>query len=146
MNLSRMKAIWSFLLVVWLSYSMLTSSQKDACPPWFTLDNKTSTGCSCYRKEGRGVECHSNSALLKFGYSVYHCSLATAWLTTTQMDFVKLASVHTLLITLQIDFVSFSYQILCPNLMSSCVVLWIEKVHCVESPKMAIALHSIHTH
>ena len=113
MKLSRMKAIWSFLLVVWLSCRMFTSAQKDVGPPWFTVN---------HRKETRGIKCHSNSTLLK---------LATAWLITTQLDFVKLASVRTLLITLHM-----SHFIQLPDNVSK-----LNEFMC-----MATALHFIHTH
>ena len=72
-----MKATWSLILVVWLSCRMLISAQKDVCPPWFTPDNKSSTGCSCNEGARRGHEfkCQSNSISLQFGYCMTYNNL-----------------------------------------------------------------------
>jgi len=76
-KVSRMKATWSLFLVVWLSSGMLTSAQKDVCPPWFTPDNKSSTGCSCNEgaRGGHEFKCHSNSISLQFGYCMTYNNL-----------------------------------------------------------------------
>ena len=42
-----MKANCFFLLILLLSFTEQTPAQQDVCPPWFTPDNTSNTGCSC---------------------------------------------------------------------------------------------------
>ena len=69
-----MEAVWSYLLVVWLSFIALTTAQKNVCPPWSIPDSRSTTGCSCYHAERVEINCISNSTLLKFGYCMTYNS------------------------------------------------------------------------
>ena len=62
-----MKANCFFLLILLLCFTEQTTAQRDVCPPWFILDNTTSTGCFCHR-EGSKVSCDPDFALLHFGF------------------------------------------------------------------------------
>ena len=62
-----MKANCLFLLILLLCFTEQTTAQRDVCPPWFILDNTSSTGCSCH-PEGSKVSCDPDFALLHFGF------------------------------------------------------------------------------
>ena len=58
---------------------MLTTAQKEVCPPWSIPDNRSSTGCSCYHAHAAtdlDVNCNSNSTSLNFGYCMTYNSSA----------------------------------------------------------------------
>ena len=62
-----MKAIVSLFLVILLfSFTEQTTTQRDVCPPWFTPDNSSSTGCSC-SDSYEAVKCGSDFPLIRFG-------------------------------------------------------------------------------
>ena len=69
-----MEAVWSYLLVVWLSFIALTTAQKNVCPPWSIPDSRSTTGCSCFHAEREEINCISNSTLLQFGYCMTYNS------------------------------------------------------------------------
>ena len=78
-----------------------------------------------------------------------HCSvLATVWPTTVKLKLQNLDHAHTLHTTILLLLTMssiFSYQVMYLCLMISCVDHLIVKAHCVESVKMAMALHYTHT-
>ena len=73
---------------------------------------------------------------------------ASVWLTTRKLGLLNMELVHTLHATTPLTLLVtsiFSCRVMCPHLISSCVGHKIEKVNCVESVKMAMALHYTHT-
>ena len=81
-----------------------------------------------------------SSVVWTFHYSI----LASVRPTTIQLKLQHLGLVRTLHSILPLLTI-FSCQKMYPYLMSLCVDHWIEKVNCVESVKMAMALHYTHT-
>ena len=61
------------LLAFLLSFPEQATAQQDVCPPWFTPDNRSSTGCSC-RHVGSEVYCGSDIPLLHFGFCMTYNS------------------------------------------------------------------------
>ena len=64
----------TYTLIPLFSFMILTTAQKEVCPPWFVPDNRTSTGCSCHHKERTEVNCNSTSTSLNFGYCMTYNS------------------------------------------------------------------------
>ena len=93
-----MKAICLFFLLILLfSVTDQTTAQRDVCPPWFILDNTSSTGCSCHHSYA-GVKCSSDFPLLQFGYCMTYnattdtteygpCPYITRYNNTTVVDY-----------------------------------------------------------
>ena len=50
-----------------------TTAQRDVCPPWFALDERSSTGCSCSNEVGV-IKCGSEYPLLHFGFCMTYNS------------------------------------------------------------------------
>ena len=65
-----------YSLVLLFSFMMLTTAQKNVCPPWFVQDSRSSTGCSCYHTERTEINCNSTSTSLNFGYCMTYNSSA----------------------------------------------------------------------
>ena len=55
------------------SFTEQATSKRDVCPPWFTPDNRSSTGCSC-RRVGSQVFCRSDFPLLHLGFCMTYNS------------------------------------------------------------------------
>ena len=73
-----MKAILlTFLSIFVFIFTEQTAAQRDVCPPWFALDEKSSTGCSCSNEVGV-IECGSDFPLLHLGFCMtYNSSSGT---------------------------------------------------------------------
>ena len=56
-----------FLLILLFSFTEETTAQRDVCPPWFVLDNTSSTGCYCHQYY-TNVYCGPDSPFLSFGF------------------------------------------------------------------------------
>ena len=69
-----MKAVLSaFLFISVLIVLKQTTTQRDDCPPWFALDERSSTGCSCKNEVGV-IKCGSEYPLLHFGFCMTYNS------------------------------------------------------------------------
>ena len=62
-------SLFIFMFIV----SKQTTAQRDVCPPWFALDERSSTGCSCSNEVGV-IECGSDFPLLHFGFCMTYNS------------------------------------------------------------------------
>ena len=61
------------LLAFLLRFTEQATGKRDVCPPWFTPDNRSSTGCSC-RRIGSQVYCRSDFPLLHLGFCMTYSS------------------------------------------------------------------------
>ena len=61
------------LLAFLFSFTEQATGKRDVCPPWFTPDNRSSTGCSCGRV-GSQVYCRSDFPLLHPGFCMTYNS------------------------------------------------------------------------
>ena len=68
-----MKAVLSTFLFIFVVVLKQTTAQRDVCPPWFTLDERSSTGCSCSNAVGV-IKCGSEYPLLHFGFCMTYNS------------------------------------------------------------------------
>ena len=55
------------VLIFLLSFTERTIAQRDVCPPWFIIDSRSSTGCSCHHDNVK-VICGPDFPLLNFGF------------------------------------------------------------------------------
>ena len=62
-----MKGLKLFLFIFTFGFTEQTTAQRDACPPWFILDNTSITGCSCHQN-GAKVHCGTDFVSLHFGF------------------------------------------------------------------------------
>ena len=61
------------VLIFLFSFTEQATSQQDVCPPWFTPDNRSSTGCSCQPVVSK-VYCGSDFPLLHLGFCMTYNS------------------------------------------------------------------------
>ena len=106
----RMMPILLCLLVLVFTVTVLSAAQQDVCPPWFIPDNSSSTGCSC------ALHTRVESCVVE---TSHYCRLASVWPTMTQVDPVHMSCISKLLPLKISSF--FSFQIMYPYLMNSCV-------------------------
>ena len=73
-----MKEVLLTLLSVFVFiFTEQTTAQRDVCPPWFALEEKSSTGCSCSNEVGV-ILCRSDFPLLHLGFCMtYNSSSGT---------------------------------------------------------------------
>ena len=68
-----MKAVLLTFLFIFMFVLKQTTAQRDVCPPWFVLDERSSTGCSCSNAVGV-IKCGSEYPLLHFGFCMTYNS------------------------------------------------------------------------
>ena len=129
-----MKALCFALLIPLFSIKQ-TTAQQDVCPPWFIPDNTSSTGCSCQGLD-EVIKCGLDFPLLHLGFCMTYNS------TTEATAFGPCPYIA--------QYISFVNYIQLPENVSllnefMCGPLNREKVSCVESVKIAMALHYTHT-
>ena len=110
-NLSSFSA-----LIFLLSFTEQTTAQQDDCPPWFIPDNTSITGYSCHHQyTDAKFYCSPDYLNLHFGYCMTYND------TSGVTAYGPCPYIGTTATWLSIPS-TFSCQVMCLDLMSTCVV------------------------